>query len=248
MEPHRLIVALDVATAPDADALVARLARLGVAFKVGSQLFTAAGPDAVAAIVRRGGKVFLDLKFHDIPNTVGAAARAAARLGAFMFNVHALGGAEMMRAAREGAAAGAGEAGVPPPLVIAVTVLTSHTEASLREALGGDVRLGEQAARLAAQARAAGLDGVVASPHEVAAIRAACGAAFTIVTPGIRLPGSPPDDQRRTMTPAEATRAGADYLVVGRPILQATDPAGAARAILEDLARSSPAATRPSAT
>jgi orotidine-5'-phosphate decarboxylase len=238
MEPDRLIVALDVPTAAAAEALVARLGGLGVAFKVGSHLFTAAGPGLVAAMVRRGAKVFLDLKYHDIPNTVGAAAREAARLGAFMLNVHALGGAEMMRAARDGAATGAAMARTPRPLVIAVTVLTSHTEASLREALGADVGLEEQAVRLAVQARAAGLDGVVASPHEVAAIRAACGAGFAIVTPGIRLPGAPPDDQRRTMTPAEAIRAGADYLVVGRPILQAADPAGAARAILDDLARS----------
>ena len=247
MEPHRLIVALDVATARDAEALVSRLAGLGVAFKVGSQLFTAAGPDLEAGIVRRGAKVFLDLKFHDIPSTVEMAAREAARLGAFMFDVHALGGAEMMRAAREGAAAGAAQAGLPRPLVIAVTVLTSHTEVSMREALGVEVRLAEQAVRLAAQAQAAGLDGVVASPHEVPAIRAACGGAFTLVTPGIRLPGAPPDDQRRTMTPAEAARAGADYLVVGRPILGAADPAGAARAILEDLACSSAAPPHPSA-
>jgi len=141
-----------------------------------------------------------------------------------------------MGAARDGARAGAADAGLPPPLVIAVTVLTSHTEASLREALGAEVRLVDHAARLAAQAKAAGLDGVVASPHEVAAIRAACGPAFTVVTPGIRFPGSPPDDQRRTMTPCEALRAGADFLVVGRPILRSPDPAAAAEAILQDAA------------
>lgn len=235
-EPYRLIVALDVPTAGEADLLVARLAPLGVAFKVGGQLFTAAGPELVVATVRRGAKVFLDLKFHDIPQTVGAAARAAARLGAFMFNVHALGGAEMMRAARDGAAAGAAEAGAPRPLIVAVTVLTSHTQASLREALGADAPLVATAVRLAALAKGAGLDGVVASPHEVAAIRSACGPGFTIVTPGIRPPGAPPDDQRRTMAPGEARRAGADYLVVGRPILQAADPAAGARAILQDMA------------
>ncbi len=229
-------MALDVATAPEAKSAVGRLAGLGVAFKVGSQLFTAAGPGIVAGITGRGGRVFLDLKYHDIPQTVGAACREAARLGAFMLNVHALGGAEMMRAAREGALAGAADAGLPPPLVIAVTVLTSHTEASLREALGAEVRLADHAARLAEQAKAAGLDGVVASPHEVAAIRAACGPAFTVVTPGIRLPGSPPDDQRRTMTPREALRAGADFLVVGRPILRSPDPAAAAEVILQDAA------------
>ena len=236
VESYRLIVALDVPTAPEAESAVGRLAGLGVAFKVGSQLFTAAGPGIVAGITGRGGRVFLDLKYHDIPQTVGAACREAARLGAFMLNVHALGGAEMMGAARDGARAGAADAGLPPPLVIAVTVLTSHTEASLREALGAEVRLVDHAARLAAQAKAAGLDGVVASPHEVAAIRAACGPAFTVVTPGIRFPGSPPDDQRRTMTPCEALRAGADFLVVGRPILRSPDPAAAAEAILQDAA------------
>ncbi len=234
-EPDRLIVALDVPTAGEADALVGRLAPLGVAFKIGSQLFTAAGPDLVRGVVGRGAKVFLDLKFHDIPQTVAAAAREAARLGSFMVDVHALGGGEMMRAGREGAAAGAADAGLPRPLVLAVTVLTSHTEASLREALGAAVPLVPMAARLATLAKAAGLDGVVASPHEVAAIRAVCGSAFTIVTPGIRLPGAPPDDQRRTMTPAEAIRAGADALVVGRPILYAADPAAAARGILEEM-------------
>jgi len=236
VESYRLIVALDVPTAPEAESAVGRLAGLGVAFKVGSQLFTAAGPGIVAGITGRGGRVFLDLKYHDIPQTVEAACREAARLGAFMLNVHALGGAEMMGAARDGARAGAADAGLPPPLVIAVTVLTSHTEASLREALGAEVRLVDHAARLAAQAKAAGLDGVVASPHEVAAIRAACGPAFTVVTPGIRFPGSPPDDQRRTMTPCEALRAGADFLVVGRPILRSPDPAAAAEAILQDAA------------
>ena len=236
VESYRLIVALDVPTAPEAESAVGRLAGLGVAFKVGSQLFTAAGPGIVAGITGRGGRVFLDLKYHDIPQTVEAAGREAARLGAFMLNVHALGGAEMMGAARDGARAGAADAGLPPPLVIAVTVLTSHTEASLREALGAEVRLVDHAARLAAQAKAAGLDGVVASPHEVAAIRAACGPAFTVVTPGIRFPGSPPDDQRRTMTPCEALRAGADFLVVGRPILRSPDPAAAAEAILQDAA------------
>ena len=236
VESYRLIVALDVPTAPEAESAVGRLAGLGVAFKVGSQLFTAAGPGIVAGITGRGGRVFLDLKYHDIPQTVGAACREAAGLGAFMLNVHALGGAEMMGAARDGARAGAADAGLPPPLVIAVTVLTSHTEASLREALGAEVRLVDHAARLAAQAKAAGLDGVVASPHEVAAIRAACGPAFTVVTPGIRFPGSPPDDQRRTMTPCEALRAGADFLVVGRPILRSPDPAAAAEAILQDAA------------
>lgn len=237
LDASRLIVALDVPTAARAEDLVGRLAGLGVAFKVGNPLFTAVGPGLVSAIVRRSARVFLDLKFHDIPSTVEAAARAAARLGAFMFTVHASGGGEMMRAAGEGAAAGAAEAGIPRPLVVAVTVLTSHTEASLREVLGAEVRVAEQAARLAAQARGAGLDGVVASPHEVGAIRSACGSAFTIVTPGIRMPGASPDDQRRALTPAEAARAGADYLVVGRPILRAPDPPAAARAMLDDLAR-----------
>jgi orotidine-5'-phosphate decarboxylase len=236
VDPHRLIVALDVSGAPRALAVVERLTPLGVGFKIGSQLFTGAGPDLVREIARGGARVFLDLKFHDIPHTVRAAAREAGRLGVSLLTVHALGGAEMMGAAKEGADAGAAEAGKPPPLVIAVTVLTSHTEKSLREALGTQESLVSMATRLAAQAKEAALDGVVASPHEVAAIRAACGPDFTIVTPGIRLPGAPPDDQRRTMAPGEARRAGADFLVVGRPIVQASDPAAGARAILQDMA------------
>jgi orotidine-5'-phosphate decarboxylase len=247
VEPHRLIVALDVPGAPQAEALVERLAPLGVGFKVGSQLFTAAGPDLVKGIARGGARVFLDLKFHDIPQTVRAAAGEAARLGVSMFTVHALGGAEMMRGAREGAAAGAAQAGRPRPLALAVTILTSHTEETLREALGTQQSLVSMASRLAAQAKAAALDGVVASPHEVAAIRAACGPDFTIVTPGIRLPGAPPDDQRRTMTPREALQAGADALVVGRPILEAKDPVAMVRAIIEDLPPSSAAGAPPSA-
>jgi len=228
MEPReRLIVALDVPDAPAARALVERLAgRVGL-FKVGSQLFTAAGPDLVREIVARGERVFLDLKYHDIPNTVAGAVAAASRLGVALVDVHGLGGGAMMEAA-------AGARADDRTRLLAITVLTSHDEGTL-SAIGLAGPIAEAVPRLARLAAASGMDGVVASPQEVALIRAACGPDFLIVTPGIRPAGAARGDQARLATPAAALAAGADYLVVGRPITEAPDPAAAADAIVDEM-------------
>jgi orotidine-5'-phosphate decarboxylase len=231
----RLIVALDVDSLAQAERLAERLDGLVRRFKIGSQLFTAGGPAVVEAIQKRGAEVFLDLKFHDIPNTVAGAAREAARLGVFMFNVHASGGLAMMKAAADGAAAAAKELSVRRPLVIAVTVLTSLDRAALHRELGVASSVEGHVLRLSELAREAGLDGTVASPVEIAAIRRSLGAAWVIVTPGVRPAGSAAGDQSRVGTPGAAAQAGAHYLVVGRPITSATDPAAAAAAILEEI-------------
>jgi orotidine-5'-phosphate decarboxylase len=231
----RLIVALDVDSIDRAVALVDALAGQVSRFKIGSQLFTALGPPAVEAVRKRGGEVFLDLKFHDIPNTVEGAAREAVRLGVFMFNVHASGGRAMMRAAAHGAAESAHTLGVPRPLVIAVTVLTSLD----RVALGAELHVASSVEghvlHLCGLAHEAGLDGNVASPNEIRAIRNALGPRWAIVTPGVRPAGGERQDQARVATPRAATEAGADYLVVGRPITAAADPAAAAAAVLAEM-------------
>ena len=224
---ERLIVAVDVPTADEARALVDRLAGQVGMFKIGSQLFTAAGPDIVREIVARGEKVFLDLKYHDIPNTVAGAVGSASRLGVSLLTLHGLGGRAMMEAA-EGALPAMGLR------LLAITILTSHDEAALQE-VGVLLSLTDSVRRLARLAKEAGIDGVVASPHEVGHIREACGRGFLIVTPGIRPAGSHAGDQARLATPATALAAGADYLVVGRPIIEARDPAAAAAAILDEM-------------
>lgn len=224
-----LVVALDV---PDLDAARSLLDRLCPAvrsFKVGSQLFTAAGPEAVREVHRRGGRVFLDLKFHDIPSTVERAAEAAAALGVWMFNVHACGGVEMMRRA-----AAAARRSTSPPLVVAVTALTSAGESVLRET-GVPEPPSVYVLRLARLAREAGLDGVVCAVQEVQALKGACGRDFVTVVPGIRPRPVAGDDQARTGDLHDAVASGADYVVVGRPITEAPDPAAAARAALEAL-------------
>jgi orotidine-5'-phosphate decarboxylase len=223
----RLIVALDVATADEARALVDRLSGKTGMFKVGSQLFTAAGPQLVRDIVARGEKVFLDLKYHDIPNTVANAVREAYLLGVSLLTVHALGGRAMMEAA-VGALPAVGTR------LLAVTILTSHDEESLG-AIGLGGSLSGSVKRLARLAREARADGIVASPHEAALVREACGPDFLIVTPGIRPEGARSGDQARAATPAAAVRAGADYIVVGRPITEAADPVAATEAAVREM-------------
>jgi orotidine-5'-phosphate decarboxylase len=233
----RILAALDVETRDAALKLGDTLRGSVGGFKIGSRLFTAEGPSIVRTFVERGDRVFLDLKFHDIPNTVATAVAAATELGVWMINVHASGGSAMMQAARSAAYETAAKRSVQPPLVIAVTVLTSMNQAALRDT-GVVIDLMDQVLRLAELARDAGLDGVVASPRETSSIRARCGAGFAIVTPGIRggTAASTKDDQERTMSPSDAVAAGANYLVVGRPIIGASNPREAAQAIVESLA------------
>ncbi len=222
----RLIVALDLEELSAADRLVRTLVPAGIRrFKIGFQLFTRAGPAAVEMVHAHGGQVFLDLKFHDIPNTVGKAVQAAGRMGVWMTNVHTQGGSAMMRQAA---------AAADQMLLIGVTVLTSMAQKDLNE-LGVDKILNDQVLDLARLAQSAGLRGVVASTHEARKIRELCGKDFLIVTPGIRPSGEAKDDQQRTATPSEAIQAGADYLVVGRPLAAAPDPERAARKILEEV-------------
>jgi orotidine-5'-phosphate decarboxylase len=228
---ERLIVALDYPKATDARRLVSVLENKVSTYKVGKQLFTAEGPDLVCQLVRVGKHVFLDLKFHDIPNTVAGAVRSAAALGVSMLTVHASGGAAMLRAA----VAAAGE--YPnPPMVLAVTVLTSLSDQDL-QAIGVSGRVVDQVLRLAGLARDCGCDGIVASPHEAREIRRELGEGFAIVTPGVRPAGTDHGDQARVLTAAEAISAGATHVVVGRPITAAADPAQAAQAMLEELDR-----------
>lgn len=229
-----VIIALDVPREEKALELVELLLPLNPFFKVGLELFGRGGPGIVRKIRDRGGRVFLDLKFHDIPNTVAGAARAAAAGGAFMFNVHALGGEEMLRAAASAAAGEAGRLGIEPPLVLGVTVLTSMDGEGLRQ-VGVKRPLEEQVLELARLCRRCRLQGVVASPRETARLREELGEDFIILTPGVRPPGSELQDQKRVMSPREAAAAGADYLVIGRPVTGAPDPRAALKSILESL-------------
>ncbi len=233
----RLIIALDVETARQARELFAALREHAGMFKIGSQLFTSAGPGIVREIVGAGGRVFLDLKFHDIPNTVAAAGREAARLGVSIFNVHASGGSEMMRRTVEAVGETVHREGIERPRVIAVTVLTSADASTLAE-IGIPSSPEDQVIALGYLADKCGLDGVVASPHEIRRVRAAIRREnFLIVTPGVRPARAAHDDQKRVMSPAASLRAGADYLVVGRAVLNAPDPARAAAGILDEMER-----------
>ncbi len=232
---ERLIFALDVDNFEDAERWVKLLhGKVGV-FKVGKQLFTRCGPDVVRMIRNEGGEVFLDLKYHDIPNTVAMAGVEASRLGVKIFNVHALGGREMMKTTVEQVDAVFPRGHEGRPLLLAVTILTSSTEETLRE-VGIDSPVAEMVPRLARLAKEAGMDGVVASAREVELIRQACGDDFVVVTPGVRPAFASLDDQKRVMTPADAIAAGADYLVIGRPISAARDPFEAAGRILDEMA------------
>ena len=226
----RVIVALDFANPMHALALADRLDPAACALKVGKEMFVVAGPEPVRWMIERGFRVFLDLKFHDIPNTVAQACAAATRLGVWMLNVHAAGGRAMLEAARDAVARTAADARRPRPLLIAVTVLTSLSDADLRDT-GVDRTAADQALKLAQLTAASGLDGVVSSAVEAPALRAALGPAFKLVTPGIRPAGSSKDDQARIITPEAAIANGADYLVIGRPITQAPDPLAALSAI-----------------
>ena len=236
MGKQRIIVALDVDAAEKAVALVELLTDEVGAFKVGLELVNSAGLGIFDRIRQAGGaRIFYDAKLHDIPNTVAGASRAATRLGVWMFNVHCSGGLAMMKAAREAAAQESSRLGVEPPKVIGVTVLTSIDQQALSDEMRVGGTVAEMVVHLAKLARDAGLDGVVASPHEIELIRAACGSGFLIVTPGVRPAGGDIGDQKRVMTPKEALAKGADFLVLGRPITRADDPRAAARAIAAEL-------------
>jgi orotidine-5'-phosphate decarboxylase len=230
----RIIFALDVEHFSEAQHWVNLLKdQIGV-FKVGKQLFTHAGPKVIDMIRKRNQNIFLDLKFHDIPTTVAKAGVEATKLNVSIFDLHALGGFEMMRKTVEASRAAAKELGIPKPLILAITILTSMDEDSLKE-VGIRGPILDAVGQLALLAMKAGVDGVVASPQEIGVIRKQCGEEFLIVTPGIRLPSEKKDDQKRTLSPKEAISAGANYLVIGRPIKEAKDPLEAVQRIVEDI-------------
>jgi len=229
-----IIAALDVPSADDALQLAKKIAPFVGGFKIGSELFTSAGPDIVRRVRATGAAVFLDQKFHDIPHTVAKAVAAAVRLDVQMLTVHASGGVEMLKAAEQAAQEGAWESGHAPPLVLAVTVLTSLDSNALSE-IGLDPNVARQVRRLGNMANKAGLRGLVCSPLEVADLRQMLPASMRLVTPGVRVEPNAGDDQKRTLTPREAMAAGANWLVIGRPIYAATNPAAAAEAIWNSL-------------
>ena len=229
-----IIFSLDVGSWDEAQRFVEELRELVWGFKIGKELFTLMGPKVVTMVQERGGNVFLDLKYHDIPATVAKASTMATRLGVSMFNLHALGGVEMMRAAAEASREVAHTEGLSTPLILGVTVLTSLREDDLR-AVGIAKPLEEEVVQLALLAQQAGLDGVVASPLEVKQLREACGEDIVIVTPGVRLHEGSRHDQARVMAPHEAVKAGADYVVIGRPIREAADPRKATQEILQGI-------------
>lgn len=235
MSKDKLIVALDVDSREKALELVGELAGQVGFFKVGMELFYGAGLGIVQEIVAAGAQVFLDLKLHDIPNTVGQAARVLVRSGASIINVHASGGSAMMRAAGTSARGEAERLGVPAPLVVAVTVLTSIDQDIYQRELGFSGEIAERVRAWALLTRESGLDGVVCSPQEIKLVREACGPDFRIITPGIRPAGAQLGDQRRVMTPGEAVQTGASHLVVGRPVTEALDRVAAVAAILDEI-------------
>lgn len=238
MEPReRVILALDVDRADDAARLVERLRGSVGAFKVGLELVSSAGVGVFAKLKEAGAdRIFYDAKLHDIPNTVAGAMRAIAKQELWMVNLHAAGGRRMIRAAVEALRTATAQFGIAPPLLIGVTLLTSLSAEELWEELGVRLSVEDYVAAMARLTQASGGQGVVASPQEIGAVRAACGPDFLIVTPGVRPAGAAAGDQRRTMTPSEAVRRGADYLVLGRPITAAPDPEEAARRIVDEIA------------
>ena len=235
MSQNQLIVALDVGNLATANWLVTTLSDDVKWFKIGKQLFTAVGPASVKLLHEAKKNIFLDLKFHDIPNTVAGAVASATKIGANIINIHASGGLEMMRAAGEAAEKQASELSIPKPTLLGVTILTSIDEANFQRDFGTQRRLKDQVAYLAELSQKAGLEGVVASPLEIELIRKVCGNDFVIVTPGVRPAWAASNDQQRVMTPGEAINAGADCIVVGRPITAADNPREAARTILQEI-------------
>jgi orotidine-5'-phosphate decarboxylase len=231
----RLVLALDVDNDREALDLVSEVKELVGMFKVGHQLFTAYGPDIVRKIIGMGSRVFLDLKYHDIPNTVAKASAESVKLGVSILNVHALGGLDMMKAASEAVTETAEKRNLPRPIVLAVTVLTSMSEQGLRKELKITRSLQREVSHLARLAQRAGMQGVVASPQEIKMLRRSIRGDFVILTPGVRPAWAGKDDQQRVMTPGEAVAAGADYIVVGRPVLKASDRIGAVKQILDEI-------------
>ena len=235
MSQNQLIVALDVENLAAANQLITALSDEVKWFKIGKQLFTAVGPTSVELLREAKKNIFLDLKFHDIPNTVAGAVASGTKIGANMINMHASGGLEMMRAAVEVAEKQVSELGIPKPMLLGVTILTSVEETNFQRDFGTQRKLENQVAYLAELSQTAGLDGVVASPLEIGLIRKVCGNDFAIVTPGVRPAWAASNDQQRVMTPGEAIHAGANYIVVGRPITAAKNPREAARIILQEI-------------
>ena len=232
---ERLVLALDVDDFSSAKELVDKLKDYVGIFKVGSQLFTSEGKDIIRMIKQSGSKVFLDLKFYDIPNTVKGAAESATKLGVYMFTIHASGGYEMMKAAADAVRETSIKLGIKKPFILGVTVLTSINQEILEKEISVNKSVKEHVVHLAKLAKAAGLDGIVASPQEIKEVRASCGKDFIILTPGIRPKGKALDDQKRIMTPKQALKQGADFLVIGRPIRNAKDPVKSAKNVLKEM-------------